>query len=232
MRSSLAGGGAFWKAASVVAVAGLVSACGGQVLTSSQPAGATPTVVSSPDPGPGRAQPQPITARPQPNSATTLYVPPSSGLKGASGGLDTSGTGPPGYPTAIKNPSDPLPLETVPPPNFVQGLMVGNHQPPPGGPKTQVNSWFGVVADQEVLVGAGSKPAFRSDRSQAPTSTGELYVVHESSSTASLLSGRAYYHPSVPGPFTITAAAGPVLTVAGANGTTFTFDAASNTFRP
>ena len=85
----------------------------------------------------------------------------------------------------------------------------------------QENEWHGLINGQARVVHAGSVSA--SERQSS--TTGELLVTALDSGTDT-----AYTHASIPGPYSIKAANGAILTVAGGNGSTFSFNAETNQF--
>ena len=95
---------------------------------------------------------------------------------------------------------------------------------------SQVNVWYGQVANREVSVAAGSASTQSTIVGQAsmPSSQGEIVVTtYDNSGNGA---AAPYFNARLPGPWTISGYVGTTLTLSTPTGGTFTFSVGPNTF--
>lgn len=113
------------------------------------------------------------------------------------------------------------PPGTAGPAYFQQGIEETAQSEVPGLNFVQQNIWYGEIRGTDTGVGAGS---VENVTTQAGTSVGELVEVPSPDGSARPLTVQK---SSVEGPFAIVKASDDILTIEGANGATFKFDAAT-----
>ena len=115
-------------------------------------------------------------------------------------------------------------IPPIPSPSWDSGINSNDGQFYQLGHIAPVNAWFGTLDGHDIAVHAGSVGTFSaSGGAPSPSSTGVL-VVDDGDGRLTTLTD-----PSIPGPFKIVSANGSELVINGSNGSTFTFNFATET---